>query len=363
MMGGLWRYLGGVFGLCLLVAGGAQAGGGAGSSASAVISDGRALVRRVQEACQKRSFTGTFVVSAGGQMSSSQITRYCDAQQQIERVEPLDGPPRQIYRHNETVHVLWPRAHQALVEQGSVVHEFPGAVTPQVGNPLELYEVVPGTDERVAGFDAQVMLLRPRDAWRFAQRWWLERDSGLLLRADMLGEKGEVLESAAFSALQLGVRIQPQALLQEMNRLDGYRVQRPVQQPTDLAREGWTLRMAVPGFHPVSCVRRPGSGSGSGPMRHGPVASAPAALMASGVAGVGGGGEASSVIQAIYSDGLTHVSVFLEPYPGPRQEVQLAFGATHAVTRRIGDWWITVVGDVPPVTLRQFAGGLERRRP
>jgi sigma-E factor negative regulatory protein RseB len=30
--------------------------------------------------------------------------------------------------------------------------------------------------------------------------------------------------------------------------------------------------------------------------------------------------------------------------------------------RRQGDWWVTVVGDVPTATLRHFANALERRK-
>jgi sigma-E factor negative regulatory protein RseB len=32
------------------------------------------------------------------------------------------------------------------------------------------------------------------------------------------------------------------------------------------------------------------------------------------------------------------------------------------LTRRIGEWWLTVVGEVPPATLDAFAQGLERRK-
>ena len=32
-----------------------------------------------------------------------------------------------------------------------------------------------------------------------------------------------------------------------------------------------------------------------------------------------------------------------------------AIGATQTLMRRLGDWWVTVVGDVPAATLRQFA--------
>jgi sigma-E factor negative regulatory protein RseB len=74
---------------------------------------------------------------------------------------------------------------------------------------------------------------------------------------------------------------------------------------------------------------------------------------------------APSLLQAIYSYGLTHVSIFIEAFRPSAHvpEPVIAMGATHAVARRQGDWWITVVGDVPPATLRQFAQALERRKP
>ena len=37
-------------------------------------------------------------------------------------------------------------------------------------------------------------------------------------------------------------------------------------------------------------------------------------------------------------------------------------GATNTLARRHGDWWVTVVGDVPMPTLRLFAEGLERTK-
>ena len=38
-----------------------------------------------------------------------------------------------------------------------------------------------------------------------------------------------------------------------------------------------------------------------------------------------------------------------------------ASGATHTLTRRVQDWWLTAVGEVPPQTLKAFAQSLERR--
>ena len=51
-----------------------------------------------------------------------------------------------------------------------------------------------------------MLLLKPRDAYRFGYRLWADQASGLLLRADVLGERGEVLETSAFSDVSIGVQ-------------------------------------------------------------------------------------------------------------------------------------------------------------
>ena len=73
---------------------------------------------------------------------------------------------------------------------------------------------------------------------------------------------------------------------------------------------------------------------------------------------------AEGVLQWIFSDGLASVSIFVEEYDRQRhqQEGVFASGATHTLTRRLEDWWITAVGEVPPQTLKAFSLSLERRR-
>ena len=80
---------------------------------------------------------------------------------------------------------------------------------------------------------------------------------------------------------------------------------------------------------------------------------------------MGGPGEGATVIQAVFTDGLTHVSVFVEPFQAERhrQELHAQRGATATLTARRDAHWVTVVGDVPVPTLRLFADALERRKP
>jgi sigma-E factor negative regulatory protein RseB len=301
----------------------------------------REWLMRIHDAASHRNFQGTFVVSAGGAVSSARIAHYCEGPNQFERIDSLDGQTRHVFRHNEMVHTLWPQSRVAMVEQRDLINSFPALL--QVGDDRisDFYEVQPAGPDRVAGHEASVLLVRAKDAFRFGYRLWAEKMSGLLLRADVLGDKGELLETSAFSDVAIDVRSQPEAVLQPMKRLDGYKIVRPTLTPTNLEREGWTLRQAVPGFRQVSCVKRPLDNPGDG------------------VTGPG-----ADALQTIYSDGLTYVSVFIEPYSPDRHKSPMltTIGATQTLMRRHGDWWVTVVGDVPAATLKAFAGALERKK-
>ena len=144
----------------------------------------------------------------------------------------------------------------------------------------------------------------------------------------------------AFSEVEIGVKSRPRSVLQAMKRLDGFRQVRPIHTATQLDAEGWSLKPSVPGFGMVSCAKR---------------SLEPASAGAASV----------QTLQAVFSDGLTRVSVFVEPYDRQRHSQPLAMqmGATHTLMQSLGDaWWITVVGDVPASTLKQFYHSLERRR-
>ncbi len=301
----------------------------------------RAWLMKIHDAASRRNFQGTFVVSGGGAVSSARIAHFCSGDDQWERSESLDGPPRHIYRHNDLVHTVWPAAHVVLVEQRGQLASFPGLLQAGDDRIAELYDVHRQGTGRVAGRETSVLLVTPRDALRYGYRLWSDQTSGLLLRADVLGGQGETVESSAFSEVSIDVRPQPESVLLPMKRLAGYRLVKPAMTPTRLAAEGWDMVRTVPGFREVSCVKRPMHGIGD------PDAAPPE----------------RPVIQTIYSDGLTYVSVFIEPFDPSRhrQQVLASVGATQTLMRQQGDWWITVVGDVPAETLRQFAKGLERR--
>lgn len=291
---------------------------------------------RMHEAARKRAYVGTFVVSAGNSMSSARIWHVCDGAQQVERVESLTGAPRSTFRRNDQVMTFLPERGVVVVEKRESLGLFPNFLQSNDSSIAQFYQARVAGSERVAGFEADVLQLHPADHWRFGYRIWSEQNTGLLLKLQTLNGAGQVLEQAAFSELKIGVPVNVAKLNQLMSKTAGYQVETPELVKTTATAEGWVLKKVVPGFKPMSCYKRPAGAAGSA--RH------------------------ENTLQWIFSDGLASVSIFVEAFDPQRhaQPVSLSLGATHTLTRRIGDWWVTVVGEVPPLTLAAFAQGLER---
>jgi sigma-E factor negative regulatory protein RseB len=300
-------------------------------------SDGRAersvneWLVRMQDASRRRNYVGTFVVSSNtGAMSSARIWHACDGRRQVERIENLSGAPRSTFRRDDEVLTFLPETHTVRTEKREAFGLLPELMKPEENAIADFYTAHRVGSDRVAGFEADIVQVLPKDNLRFGYRIWSEKKSGLVVKLQTLDSDGKVLEQAAFSELQLDAPVRMDRLVQMMAVPDGWHVEKPDAVKTTAATEGWGLKAPVAGFRAIDCYKRPAEG----------------------------------VLQWIFSDGLASVSVFIESYDRQRhvQEGVFVSGATHTLTRRVQDWWVTAVGEVPAQTLRAFSLNLERRK-
>ncbi|AMO25233.1 sigma-E factor negative regulatory protein [Ramlibacter tataouinensis] len=292
---------------------------------------------RMHDASRGRSYVGIFVISANnGVMSSARIWHGSEGDVQVERVEALTGAPRSVFRRNEQVVTFLPESHVVRTERRESLGIFTSLVKSSDSPIPDFYTARRLGSDRVAGFEADVVQLAPRDNLRWGYRIWSEKKSGLVVKLQTLDGEGNVLEQSAFSELALDVPVRTDSITRMMTATEGWRVERAEVLKTTADAEGWQLRSVPAGFKPVSCYKRPVLGA---PVPEG-------------------------TMQWIFSDGLAAVSLFVEANDSRRhgQEALFASGATHTLTRRVQEWWLTVVGEVPPRTLRAFAHGLERRK-
>lgn len=295
-------------------------------------------LRKLHESSRRKAYTGTFVVSTAGTMSSARIWHVCDGEQQLERVDTLTGPARTTLRRNDEVVTFVPESRLTVTERREALSLFPASLQPGDLAVGEFYTLKGlAAVERVAGLLADAHELLPRDDLRFGYRVWSERKTGLVVKLQTLDLDRRVLEQVAFSELNLGAQVKVEELLRMMKNRPGYTVQNVAMTRTTPLEQGWRMRQPVPGFVSTGCHVRSASAvsdPGKAPM------------------------------QWVFSDGLASVSVFVEPYEPTRhtRAGQMSSGATHSLSRRHGEFWLTLVGEVPAKTLAWFAQSLERTR-
>jgi len=308
-----------------------------GSPETAAMDVGRWLTR-MHDSARQRAYMGTFVVTAGGYMSSSRIWHVSDGQQQVERVEALTGDACSTYRRNDEVVTFLHTSHTVVRETRESLGIFPQLQHRNEASVSNFYRLKSAGQARVAGLQADVVQLLATDRWRFGYRVWTERKSGLVLKLQTLDATRQVLEQAAFSEVQLDAPVVMARLRAQMDNTLGYRVRAPRQVKTTAEQEGWKLTGAVPGFVLVNCYKRLDDVAPS---------------------------QTIAPLQCIFSDGLASVSLFAEPFDHARhgslpEHDQLDMGATHMRVRQFGPWWLTAVGEVPLPTLSAFVQAIER---
>lgn len=289
-------------------------------------------LQRIYSATQKLSYTGTFVYQHDNQVESARITRLVDASGPVEKLEIMDGIPREIIRSRDQVVCYLPSITTVKVDKQGARRPFPLILPDQLRELAESYMVRKGGVERVAGYDCQVIVLGPKDNMRYGQTLCADRSTGMLLRAKTFNNKHEMLETFAFTQIEIGGHIDREKVKSRFAaEAKDWRVEDSDPVPADLAHAGWTVRASPPGFRKLMEMTR----------------------TLNGMSGVG---------HIVFSDGLAAVSVFIEPaaarntgrHPGLSRQ-----GAINVFARRVDSHWVTVVGEAPPESVKLIANSVE----
>lgn len=304
----------------------------AGAAQAQTTPEAMALLRKIHQATQKLSYTGTFVYQQGDQAESSRITRIADAAGGVEKLESLDGAPREVVRTRDTVSCYLPDRQMVKVDRRDA-RSFPALLPDNLAELARHYVITRGARGRVAGLDCESVWLAPRDELRYGHRLCADAASGMLLKARLVDHNGDMVEQFAFTQIAIGSV--PREKVKPRHAARSWRVVETAATPANLAESGWILSGDVPGFRKVVEVRRK--------------------LRESGSAG-----------HVVYSDGLAAVSVFIESLAGRSEPVRPGLsnlGAINIVTREVANHVVTVVGEAPAASVQRIADGVAFKQP
>lgn len=191
------------------------------------------LLSRIQQAARKQDYAGVFMYQQGEMIQSSRLVHVLDGTGERERLEILDGQPREYLRHNEDVQCLIPERKTVLLERRRG-DRFPGLLLGDPANLTEHYKIrTESALHRVAGRECRLITIEPLDKLRYGYRLCADVETNLLLKAQTLNAARGVVEQVSFTSLRLGAEVDPQSLTSRWNTRD-WKVLEPSMKPVDL---------------------------------------------------------------------------------------------------------------------------------
>lgn len=288
----------------------------------------------MSSALQTLDYDGTFVYLHDGKLEAMRIIHQVSDGGQRERLVSLTGSAREVLRDDKSVTCIKPDNKSVMVGKSRPRPTFP-VVPRDLGKVSHFYQLENVGDDLMTGYSARVIAIVPRDEYRYGYRFWIEKNSRMLLKYELSGPDGKPIEQVMFTRLGIGAEI-PQDDLQPSLDGDGYTWHRQEEvrgRPAEPAGEpAWQVTRLPLGFALTNFQQRR--------MRE----------------------DGEAVDHLVFSDGLATVSVYVEKRVPQEAGLQglSTMGAVNAYGLTQDDYHIMVVGDVPPATVRMIAHSLQR---
>jgi sigma-E factor negative regulatory protein RseB len=296
--------------------------------------EAREWLERMAQSLAQRNYEGRFFHVQDSRSETMRIIHRVDRRGQVtERLVSLDGSGREIIRNEDEVVCYLPDRKTVLVEKRTDENSLISTV-PSYNEQLEShYSIEKGAFTRALGRKTQIILVEPRDQFRYGYRLWLDDETAMPLKSQLCDSNGNVIEQILFAELNFRERI-PADSLKPSVAADGFQwMRQDVQQARVSSMEtGWNVIRLPAGFRLTSWRMQIIAGS-SVPVQH-----------------------------LVYSDGLASVSVFIEPR-NPQTEAMNGLakvGAAFAFSRNLEGHQVTAVGEVPAATVEAIASGVTK---
>lgn len=284
-------------------------------------------LNRAAAAAKQQNYNGVYVYQHGEHVEVLRVLHRTDATGELEKVEVLDGTPRKFLRVNNDVYCHLSDGKSVRLERNALRRFFPALLPAQPVGLLDYYEARLGGTERVAGRLCQVVTLEPRDGYRYSYNLWLDKQTGLPLKSRVVNSSGGVVSMFVFSEIQIG-KVPDVRLFR--NDLAGKRIHKAsLDNPAEVA---WDVT-PPPGFERVQEAVR----------------SLP--------------GKQAPVTHLVFSDGLSVLSMFVEPVDPQVQNLRglSAEGVIGIYAREVDGYTVTTLGEVPNSALIETGNSVKRK--
>ncbi len=297
------------------------------SSTPAYAADVSELVGGMSAAEKRSNYEGVFILRKSDDMVAMRVVHGVDDRGVWESMESLNGEARKIVRHNDKVISIYPGKKLVTISQAGSKTSLHPTLPENLEKLSQYYSIKHLGDDRIAGRDTEVLNVQPKDDYRYGYKYWLDRDTDVLLKCDLLNEKGEIVEQMMYTSFNNQDEV-PASAFNEPS-IEGYNKRILNEDRDTTTSPQWRVTNLPDGFM----------------LTHSSVRST----------------ESGDSLHLMYSDGLASVSVFVEPHADAPHKLdgESSMGALNAYGKHVNGSHITVMGEVPKVTVSQIAQSME----
>jgi sigma-E factor negative regulatory protein RseB len=289
-------------------------------------------INKMGQALKTLNYHGSLVYLNGGRLESLQLIHKNDGNKEWERLVHLSGEPREVIRHDDVVTCYLPDSRSVVVGQRRFNNHLFAKLTANLEQFAPNYSFITSGSNRVAGKDAVIIEINPKDPYRYGYQLWIDKASKLLLKSELVDAKGEVLEQMMFTQLDIVDDI-PEAMLKPAVSGESFTWHGEDDTSTDETNvdRGWQVAKMPSGFM-ISARYKQQMPNSTQPVEH-----------------------------VIISDGLASVSVYIEPFNAESQSFigSSRMGAVNIFGSVLDDHKVTVVGEVPISTVEMIAKSIQ----
>jgi sigma-E factor negative regulatory protein RseB len=291
--------------------------------------EARAWIKRMNDALLSRSYDGVLTHRWVGGGEALRIIHRVQGGRMVERVMSTDGSGHEEIRNGTQWIRYLPDRRIALVQTRNRSFGYIATLNGLSTDSDKHYHITHGGVQSLFGWPGptQYVAVEPRDGLRYGYRFWLDQKTAMPIKTQLVAKGGEVIDEIAFSSLRLVDDI-PDALLRPAMDVRGYHAMRIDARAESVTQTFAPQASLLPvGFRVLKLDAVAGEQASSGPQS-----------------------------RFIVSDGITWVSVFVEPAVKARAEGPATpMGASESYVRKLGQHYITVVGDVPAASVKVIA--------
>lgn len=236
----------------------------------------------------------------------------------------------EFLRSGDEVHCILPNKRAVLIDSWESESMLFTSMPASSERFADAYSMHVKSSGRVAGRPTTMLSIEPDDGLRFTHRLWLDTETGMPLRTQIVDGNDTVLSEIRFATIDFDVDLELPDFETDHDIADYRWIERrkSVSQAVDT---DWDSDALPVGFERVSVHDEVLRGSDK-PATH-----------------------------ILYSDGLSNVSVFIEPAAGRSSTTRSRIGGANSFSTTRSGYRITAVGEVPVETAERIA--LSMRRP